>query len=287
MNGGRLAMLSAILIGVSTVFSNLASKNTSPLLVSTYALLISAALLFIIIFCTKNKIPSIYEISRSADFWKITISRNIAGAVLLQYGLSMTSVISSVVMLRLEPVFVMAFGHLLLKEKMKTREILYVLAMIVGAILMSTAGNLSLGTAQIGDLLIALAVVFMGYSYIPVRRITQNSDPVQITAFSNFAGGLVLLVASVIILPSLVMSDKAFGFTMASVILFYVIGLTLWFKSLKTTKAWIVASLLSLSPIAGGLIAFVWLGESINFIQLVGATIILVVSYKISTEHKD
>ncbi len=287
MNGPNMALLSAILIGVSTVFANLASKNTPPLLFSTYALLISAFLLFIIIALSKSKLPKFGSLKKSPDFWKITASRNIAGILLLQYGMSMTGVINSVVMLRLEPVFVMAFGHLLLKERMRAKEILYVLAMVFGAVLMSTSGNLSFGATQIGDALIVLAVFFLGYSYIPVRRITQNSDPASVTAFSNLAGGLVLLVVSVIVLPTLAMSAKAFQFTMASVILFYVLGLTLWFKSLKTTKAWIVASLLSLSPIAGGLIAFVWLGESISLIQLLGAAIILVVSYKISVEHKN
>ncbi len=284
--GAKLALSSAILIGFSIVFQNQASKLAQPILVATYALLISAIILLAISKIANKKLSTIKGLKNSADFWKITLSRNVLGTILLLYGMSLTTSINSLVILRLEPAFVMLFGYFLLRERLKQEEILYVSLTILGAVLVSTSGNLSIGQAQIGDLLVLASLVFLGYSYIPSRRIMQKTDPLILTAYSNLFGGIVLLLLSMVLVKNLSMPANAFMFTMGSVITFYVVGLSLWFEALKKIEAWKVAALLSITPIAGGALSFLWLGESINEVQLIGAIIIITASYKLSTERK-
>ncbi|MBI3413165.1 MAG: EamA family transporter [Candidatus Aenigmarchaeota archaeon] len=284
--GSKLAIFSAILIGISIVFQSQASKLAQPVLVATYALLISSVILLAISKVLNKKLSAVKELKNNADFWKITMSRNVFGTFLLLYGMSMTTSINSLVILRLEPAFVILFGYALLRETLKQKEILFVIATIIGAVLISTSGNLSFGPAQIGDLLVFSSLLFLGYSYIPSRRIMKKTDPLVLTAYSNLFGGIVLLLLSAIVLDNLIMPVNALVLTMGSIITFYVVGLSLWFAALKNTEAWKVAALLSITPIAGGMLSFFWLGESLNLIQLAGAAIILYASYRLSSERK-
>ncbi|MBI2085638.1 MAG: DMT family transporter [Candidatus Aenigmarchaeota archaeon] len=284
--GSKLALSSAVLIGFSIVFQNQASKLAEPILIATYALLISSFILLVLARIMNKKLSDIKRLQHDKDFWKITLSRNVFGTIFLLYGMSLTTSINSLVILRLEPAFVILFGYFLLREKLKQKEILFVSLTIIGAILVSTSGKLSLSGTQIGDLLVLSSLLFLGYSYIPSRRMMQKTDPLILTAYSNLFGGLILLTVSAITVKNLVMPASALMLTMGSVITFYVIGLSLWFEALKKIEAWKVAALLSITPIAGGALSFLWLGESINEIQLLGATIIIAASYKLSTERK-
>ncbi len=284
--GTKLAIYSAILIGLSAVVQNLATKKAEPLLVSSYALLMSSIILVVLVSVSGKKFVPLRKLKDSADFWKIVISRNVLGILLLNYGFSMTTAINSVVVLRLEPAFVAIFGYLLLKERITLKEIVYVAATIAGALLISTKGDIAFGAIKTGDILVAASMIIFGYSYIPARKITKKIDPIQVVAFSNLAGGIILMSASIIFLRSVSVSTEALGLITISVMLFHVLGLTLWFKALKKTDAWRVAALLSLSPIAGGALAFLWLGESLNTVQLIGAAIVLAASYKISVGRK-
>ena len=106
------------------------------------------------------------------------------------------------------------------------------------------------------------------------------------TAASNIAGGLFLLLIAIIFSVSVAVSVDALALIFGSVITYYTIGLILWFEALKIISAWKVSALLSIGPIAGGALAFFWLGESLNLIQIIGAITILLASYKLSTQRK-
>ncbi len=285
--GAKFALYSAVLIGFSIVFQSQASKLAQPVLIATHALLISSAILLVIAKLRNKKLSAISQLKNNMDFWKITLSRNVFGTLLLLYGLSMTTSINSLVILRLEPAFVILFGYFLLKERLKQKEILYVIATLIGAVLVSTSGKISLGETQIGDLLVFLSLAFLGYSYIPSRRIMQKTDPLILTAYSNLFGGAALFILSAILIKNLAISPNALLLTMGSVIMFYAVGMSLWFEALKKTKAWKVAALLSISPIAGGALSFFWLGESLNLVQIMGAITIVLASYKLSAKRKN
>ncbi len=282
--GAKLAIYSAILIGINIVFANAAAKLADPLLVSMYSLIISAILLFAVMTIRKTGIGSISSLN-TPDFWKITVSRNIVGSALFIYGMKLTTAINSLIIVRLEPVFVIILGYLLLKESIKVRELLYVAAMVAGAVLVSTGGSVRFEAAQIGDLLILLSLLFLGYSYIPSRRIMKKVDPITLTAFSSLAGGLFFLPI-LMATGTLTMPMNALLLVIASALTYGTVGLVLLYEALKKIRAWEVSALLSVGPIAGGALAFAWLGESLNTVQLIGAAIVLAASYKISIGRK-
>jgi len=67
---------------------------------------------------------------------------------------------------------------------------------------------------------------------------------------------------------------------------FHVFGILLWFTALKSVKPWIVASMLSLTPIVSSLLAFFWLGQTLLTIQLIGGAIIIITTFFIGRENR-
>ena len=285
--GTKLAVFSAIFIGINIVFANAAAKMADPILIAMYSAIIASLILSALMFVKKRKFSSFYEMGKSQDFWKIVVSRNIIGSIIFIYGISMTTAVNSLIIVRLEPILVVLFGYALLNEKIRRRDLFYVLMMILGAVFVSTGGNFAeLGATNAGDALVLLSLVALGYSYIPSRRMMKKVGAIELNTFSSIVGAVALIAVSLTVSRTLTISQNALLLIFASTIFYSLLGLTLWFKALESVHAWKVAALLSIGPIAGGALAFFWLGESLNVVQAIGAVMVLVLSYKICIERK-
>lgn len=153
---------------------------------------------------------------------------------------------------------------------------------------MSTGGTFTgIKSAQIGDLLIVLAMGLFSLSYFPAKKVAVKIGAAQ-------ANSLTLLVSGLFFLPfAFLFSNpqtfdfftKGWAYLVLSTIIFTVVGLTLWFASLKSVKGWIVSALRALGPIVGLPFAYFFLGEKLTPIQLVGGLIVLSTSFLIAKEH--
>jgi probable blue pigment (indigoidine) exporter len=184
-------------------------------------------------------------------------------------------------MFRLEPIFVIILSYIFLREKPNMKQIVIILIMIFGAFLFSTGGNINIiSQTQVGDLIILFSLLFFAYSYIPTKKIGNEINSVTVTTVNNLISGLILFVIMLFLPINLItITIGNIWLLLAYVIFFYVFVLYFLFASMKKTKAWVVSSLLSLSAVVGAFIAYLWLGETMNIIQIIGATIILISSY--------
>lgn len=283
--GILFVVLATFFIGLGSVFLSQATKSTSPIIVITFAALLSSILYFVItrIFRIKTNIKkAIREYKR--ELLIITIFRASLGSLILAYGFSLTSAIRAVLMIRMEPIFVIILGYIFLREGLKPKEIFLVILMVFGGLLLSTSGNLSKlnQLPSIGDGLVVLAVLSFALTYIASRKLMQKIDAITANMIPNFFGGLILFLLILTLGVRLSITTYALYTTLAHTLLFYLLGLTLWFAALKTIEGWKVSSLLSLTPIFSGLFAYFWLGETLNQIQIIGAGIILAGSYMLA-----
>ena len=285
LTGELLAVLSSVFIGLSIPIAVLASKEIGVFQVTAYTSLLSVIFLVTLSVIVREKIQFKKALTKHfKDSISIVILRPIIGSLLLIYGFSLTTAIHSSFMMRLEPIFVVIMSYIFLKDKVSPKQISLILLMILGAFLLSTSGSIELITqTQIGDLFVVLSLLFFSYAYIPAKRIGKEINPMTITIVNNLIGGSVLFLI-MFFLPinqfpvNLGNAWLLFGY----VISFSVIGLYLYFAALRKTKPWIVSSLLSLSAVVGATIGYLWLNETINSIQIIGAIIILISSYLIA-----
>lgn len=206
----------------------------------------------------------------------------------------MTSAIKSVLLLRLEPVFVFLWSMLFFKEKPKPKKVIALTFLLIGSA-MVVAPNNALDGPNWGDALIVTSLLFLSYSYIPTREIVEQSSPAGLNIMTNLIGGGVLaLIAFNIPNDPVHLTLRGMELITGYSITFSVIGGGLYFYAFKTLKPWIIASFLSLEVVFGSVLAMVMLKETMSPFQILGAVIVLsatawiaVLSYQHSSHNAD
>jgi drug/metabolite transporter (DMT)-like permease len=281
------AILSPILSSIATIFKSGATKTLSPIAAGSLGSLIGGTIIIIILLLRKKR-PTIKKISENrSDFLKLIFLRTTVGELFFVFGLSMTTAIKSIFFTKVEPYFVLFFSWASGKEKIKAIHLVMLTANIFGVLLLSTSGDFSeLGSSQLGDFLIIVAMAFFAGSYFYGKKLSKKVGSMTTNGIAQFIGGIVLLPLMLLITPQAqLVSETGWVYLIVYVLLFNVVGLTLWYFSLKTVRPWIVSSLRAIGPLAGAPIAFFLFGEILTFVQIVGAVIVLASSSAIVYEH--
>lgn len=285
--GLMFAILSPLFSSIATILQSGAVKLLHPLVVTSIGGLSGSMILFILIILSKEKINSQKIRHNIKDITLMTVLRPLAGATSLAYGLSMTDGIKAIFFTKAEPYFVLLWHWLLKKEKINSRHLILLTIHIIGAIILSTGGILKFGSAQFGDLLVVLAMGLFALSYIYGSKLSNKLGAKVSNAIVLGLGGIILLPFTLAFSPLTELMNERLGWTyfVSYVILFNVIGLTLWFASLKTVKSWMVSALRSLGPIVGAPFAYFLFRETLSLIQIIGGIIVLITSALIAREH--
>jgi len=280
-----LGLLSGVFIGFSIVIMSAVTKTVHPFV---YAVISTAFALPLVLlasmFFAGEGLRKIVN-ARRRDFIGIFIERGLLGGLLLTFGVSFTLAIRSVFMVQLEPAFVFAWSVLLLKEKVRKSKLFLIATLIIGAFLVTTGGANIFGMVLLGDMLIVIALVLLSHSYILSARVMQNANPMKLALGLDLLGlpVFVLLAVAFVPLAGFLISMENLLLILAASLLFNVIGLPLWLYSFKKLKPWVLASSLVVQTLAGAVLSFVWLGQTLTAVQLIGGAIILISVYLIGS----
>lgn len=286
-SGLLLAILSPFFSSMATILKSGATKLLHPLIVTSLGALLGSLILLILIYFSKERINLEKIRSNIKEISLMTFLRFLAGELAFAYGLSMTEGVKAIFFTKAEPYFVLFWHWLFKKEKIKTQHLLLLAVHVLGAIILSTGGILKFSRGQLGDFLVILAMGFFSLSYIPGSTLSAKLGPRIANAISLGVSGIILLPLVFIFakIPSLAEAKTGWFYLVSYVILFNVIGLTLWFASLKSVKGWIVSALRSLGPILGIPFAYLFFGETLSVIQVVGGVIVLSTSALMARIH--
>ncbi len=281
------ASLSTIFIGFSIVIASVGNKLVHPLVFTTIGYFISIVFLLVLSKAIREKLEMKKLFSFKKDLFSIIISRSVIGQLLLMFGFSMVPAIRAIFLMRLEPIFVFLISILLLKEQPKNRKVALLLVLLFGALIFTTDGSFDLfSQITFGDILIIGAMGFLAYSYIPSASISKKVNTNTVTMGANLLPAIIFLPIVLLFVPGgFSVNLNSFYLILIYTITFYVLGLFLWFKSLTKTKPWVVASIMSLEPIAGALLAFLWLGQILSTVQFMGAVVMMIATYFIAREN--
>lgn len=257
----------------------MAGSSAHPLVISALALLVSIPFLVMMAFASKTKLDfkTLREEART-PFLKLLITRAIIGQFLIVTGFTMTSAVKSVLLLRLEPVFVFIWGILLYKNKPQLNKIGLLVMLLFGSalVVLPPPGTVSSTDGpNLGDALVVLSLLFLSYSYGPTKQVIEKSNPITVNLASNLLGGIVLGCAAWFVPNAYQLQPNTIWLIIGYSFVFFVIAVTLYFEAFKTLEPWIIASFLSLEVVFGLVLAATMLNEKIDAIQLVGAAIVL------------
>lgn len=223
-------------------------------------------------------------------FWKLFFANGITaglGTTLSLIGIALTNAVNAGFLVKMATVTTLLFAWIILNEKLTPLKILTVFVMLSGAYLLTTKGQVLL--PRIGDLFILGACFCWSLGNVLVRKFlkSQPISPDVATMQKPIAGMSVLLV----FIAVFGFFSTAFGnqsqvlscCTFSLSYLPYAIGsgcclAMAWIylnRTLKVATASYMTLMSMVTPVIVGLLAFIFLGETLVWVQVIGAGMIL------------
>lgn len=177
------------------------------------------------------------------------------------------------------PVFVMILAPFVLKEKLTSLKVGCIVTAMIGLFLVVSIGEDSTNGSYnhpVG-ILYGLSAAVLYASAILMNKFIKNLSGFETTLAQ-------LMVAVVVLLPYVVMKDQLdiSNINIHSIIFILIVGIVhtgvayfLYFTSLQELTGQTIAVLSYIDPISAVIIAAIFLGESMSFIQVIGGILIL------------
>ena len=203
--------------------------------------------------------------------------------ITLFQAMKYTTISNAILSYYFAPVFIVIFSSILLKEKLSTKNIACLMGAILGLFLIMKSGN----TEVISDYDHGKGILY-GLTGAVLYAIVVILNK-YIKGLSAFQTTLVQLSISAIVLMPIVIKNNTIKITSISIntwFLILIIGVIhtgiaylLYFSSIKSVKSQSIAILSYLDPIVAIIISFLFLGESMNRVQVLGGVLILSTAY--------
>ena len=247
---------SLIIVGGATVVGKLLT-NTLPIFLSNGLSLIIAS--FIYLFLLKiNKInlsvitKKDYFILFLIAFFGIFLYR-----ILFFYGLKFTSASEAGIISSTLPAVFGIISFILLKEKIKSKQIYGIIFSVIGILLINFNGEVAISglfSRIFGNFLIFFSVIIGALFSILSKFLSKKVTPMMISSISTFFSTLLLF--PLFVYDGIYFSFSLFNFTSLMLILYYgvfvsVISSLLWFDGLTVISMSTAGVLTSLIPITG------------------------------------
>ncbi|HEY0755529.1 MAG TPA: DMT family transporter [Ktedonobacteraceae bacterium] len=272
-------LIASSMFGLGTVLAKLLGEAFNPFVVSWFSLFSGSICVCAVQFARRK--PLLPQLTR-AGWIDLVLLAGIGTAmplICVVEGLAQTSAITGNFLLQAQGPAAIILAMLFLGEKMTWRQVAGIALLIVGSLLVilrSLDGSMQIQGGQ-GDLLILLAAIGLGFSYIPGKRLSGQGDPVQIILLRLFVGSLWILPflplqTTILLVPLTVL--------LVCILALYIVtsfGLGYLFQQmgLGLLQAWESAALMQTLPLFGTVFALLILHEALTPLQLVGGCVIL------------
>jgi drug/metabolite transporter (DMT)-like permease len=271
--------ITAALFGLGTVLAKLLGETFNPFFVSWLSLVcgglcVSASQLV-------RRKPLLVRMTR-ASWIDLLLLASIGTAmplVCVVKGMAQTSAITGSFLLQSQGPAAIILAMFFLREKMVWKQVGGIALLLIGSLLVivrDLRGPLQIQGGQ-GDLLVLLAAVGLGFSYIPGKRLVKSGDALQIILLRLFLGSLFLLPflafqTNILLVP---LTWSLVGILVLYIVSNFGVGYILQQMGLGLLQAWESAALMQTLPLFATLFALLLLHESLTPLQIIGGCVIL------------
>ena len=199
--------------------------------------------------------------------------------ILLFQAYKYTSISNATLSYYFAPIVVIILAPFVLKERLSLAKVGCILAAMLGLFLIVNLGSSSTNASynHVVGILYGLSAAVLYASVILMNKFIKD--------LAGFETTLVQLVVAVVVLSPYVFIKDHFefsGLNSRSILLILIVGIIhtglayfLYFTSIKELKGQTIAVLSYIDPISAVIIAALFLGESMSFIQMIGGALIL------------
>jgi drug/metabolite transporter (DMT)-like permease len=222
-------------------------------------------------------------------FWKLYLANGIQaglGTCLALIGISLTDAINAGFLVKLTTVTTIVFASIILKEKLSALKVVTVFLMLFGAYLLTTKGQALI--PRTGDFFLLGACFCWSLGTVLVRSFLK-SQPIQADVVTmqkplasfpvilvlvgvSFYSGTAGIFNQLFSCCSITYQDLPFalitGFCLAMAWIFL-------FRTLKVSTASYLTLMSMLTPVVVSLLALIFLGETLVWMQVLGAGMII------------
>jgi drug/metabolite transporter (DMT)-like permease len=276
-------LLASIMWAIEPIFVKLSYENSDFLHTSAIRAFVAALTAFLYIAVTRK---SSFKVTRQqlSPLLYIALVGTLIADLMYYIALSQIPVINAVVIGHMQPIFIIAFGFFMLKtDRLSRFDYLGIALMIISGLLVTTQtlDNLfALRFGTMGDLIVLSATIAWATSAIVMKKYLTTMNAGAITFYRFFFPSLVFIVylgfTSSLILANIY--QIALGVLIG-------IGTILYYEGLKRLKAAQVSGLELSTPFFAAILAFLFLHEVINSMQIVGVLLLIGGVYFISKKE--
>lgn len=257
------------------------------------SILIAMAVLFAFMLPKYKSMVGPFYKEQTSLFWKLFLANGIQsgmGTCLSIIGISLTSAINSSFLLKLTTVSTILLAWIILGERLTYIKVLMVFTMLGGAYLLTTRGEILL--PQLGDLFILSACICWSIGNVLIRKYltsyTVEADLITLQKPIAVIPVILLLVGVSELVPGLygefqqIMSCCTLSLSILPFIVGNGIFLALtWIflnNSLDVSSASYLTMMSMVTPVIVSLLAMTFLEETMIWIQILGAGLIILSS---------
>ncbi|NOU98646.1 DMT family transporter [Paenibacillus planticolens] len=267
-----LLFISILSVSISSIMIKFSNTPTS--VAGMYRLFISVVIL----------LPFIpWKMFRTLDMnkkdWSIVV---LAGLFLgLHFlfwmeSLVYTSVASSMVILSLQPLFVMIGSYFLFKEQANLFTVFCLVAALFGSIIIAW-GDIGISKeALIGDVLSLIGTIFVSAYLLAGQKVSRKMDANVYSIFVFFIGGIVMLIYNLLNNYSFIeYNSSEWTYFLLLAIIPTIFGQCIFNLLLKSIGATTVSVGIIGEPVLAIILAYLLLGEKISLFQFLGGMMTL------------
>ncbi|HEK9101734.1 TPA: DMT family transporter [Bacillus pseudomycoides] len=278
-----LLLLTSLLWGGNFVVGKSLVDHASPMTLTSLRWIIAVLCLLPIVWFKEKKL-----LPPRASILPLLLM-GITGVVLFNIfqflALEHTSATNVGLISTLNAISIALFSSLFLKEKINGLQILSMILSFFGVLLVLSKGNIALLFSlhfNSGDLWMIAAVCIWGIYSVCSKWATKTTSPMMATLYSGIFGVILLLPFN---MPSFTVSHINASFITSLLytgLISTVVCMVFWNIGVQKLGATTSGIFLNFNPIFTAILAFLFLGEELTWVQILGTAIVVTGCYLFS-----
>ena len=269
--GVGMALLSAMLFGMSAPFAKVLLRGASPQLLAGLLYLGSGIGLALVWVLRKGRTREA-GLGRRDIPWLVgsIAAGGVAAPLFLMYGLARTPAASASLLLNLEGALTALLAWIVFRENFHRRIALGMVAIVAGGAVLSWEGRVALG-GLLGPLAIAGACLAWAIDNNLTQKVS-GGDPVQIAMLKGLCAGSMNTVFALALGASMPVSSRVMA-ALALGFFGYGVSLVLFVLALRHLGTARTGSFFSIAPFVGALVSLAVFGQAPSVALIVGAVL--------------
>lgn len=197
---------------------------------------------------------------------KVSLMQTVVQYFFFYVGLAHTSGVKASIVEASNVFLAILFSSLIFRqEKLSTKKILGCVVGFAGVVLVNLSGTSEAMSFQSGDVYIFLSAAAYGVSSVLIKKYSQDEDPVMISGYQFFAGGLVMIAGAFAAGGRLRVFHAGCAAILLYLALISAVAYTIWGILLKYNPVSKVSVFGFTNPIFGVILSAIVLGEGNAF----------------------